>query len=87
MYTGRIEIPVSCYASNAVLKERQAYAEELRQLHPQSIVEIVFDDESEYIQVCAECGSEDAHEVHYGDEGVTHCPDCQTIEGGYSYVK
>ncbi len=36
--------------------------------------------------VCKQCGASDISEVHAGDEGLTVCQSCQTIEGGYSYV-
>lgn len=37
------------------------------------------------IRVCAQCGSEDAHEMR--DAEVTFCPDCRSVEGGYEYRK
>jgi hypothetical protein len=40
----------------------------------------------EVYQVCAQCGSPSAHEVSFDDEELTHCEDCQSIEGGYRYV-
>lgn len=36
--------------------------------------------------VCAACGSGEVGEVRYGDEGLTVCRECQTVEGGYRYV-
>lgn len=42
--------------------------------------------DSEIIQVCACCMSPDAKEISYGDESLTHCPECETIEGGYKYI-
>lgn len=36
--------------------------------------------EPEYVTVCGECGGE-VHEVSSGDEGVSVCSECQTIEG------
>lgn len=41
---------------------------------------------AEVYEVCAECGSSEIGEQGYGDEGWTVCPDCHTIEGGYTYV-
>lgn len=36
--------------------------------------------------VCAECNSPDCREVQYGDEGLTVCGDCQSVEQGYRYL-
>jgi hypothetical protein len=35
--------------------------------------------------VCKVCYG-DASEVFYGDEGVTYCEDCESIEQGYAYL-
>jgi hypothetical protein len=40
----------------------------------------------EEVSLCAQCGSPEAREVSCGDEGWTICPDCGTVEGGYTYV-
>lgn len=87
MFTGRIEIPVSINASFSDIRALEAKQREYQLAYPQSIVELVYESEEGYIQVCAECESPDAREVSYGDEGLTVCPDCQSVEQGYKYVK
>jgi len=37
----------------------------------------------EEIEVCAECGENDAHELGSGDESWTVCDACRGIEQGY----
>jgi len=37
----------------------------------------------EEIEVCAECGDPDAHELGAGDESWTVCDACRGIEQGY----
>jgi hypothetical protein len=44
------------------------------------------DMELECHAICAECNSPEIGEVSFGDDGVTVCPDCQSIEQGYRYV-
>lgn len=36
--------------------------------------------------VCAQCSSADIGERRYGDEGVTYCQSCRSVEQGYKYV-
>lgn len=36
--------------------------------------------------VCAQCGAADVHECPAGDEGLTYCNSCGSVEGGYEYV-
>jgi len=40
-------------------------------------------DEPTLIEVCKVCGDQEAHEVSAGDEGLTVCDACKSIEGGY----
>ncbi len=44
-------------------------------------------DRPNLVEVCAQCSSPEAHEVQAGDEGLTYCPDCQSVEGGYLTIK
>lgn len=37
-------------------------------------------------KVCAECGSRDVGERGYGDEYLTVCSSCRSVEQGYKYV-
>lgn len=37
-------------------------------------------------RLCLQCNSPDIAEVHAGDEGVTVCSSCRTVEGEYKYV-
>lgn len=37
-------------------------------------------------QVCAECGSSDISEQDCGDEYLTICSSCRSVEQGYKYV-
>jgi hypothetical protein len=41
---------------------------------------------AETYALCAQCDSTDIGEVGYGDEGLTVCSDCQSVEQGYKYV-
>lgn len=36
--------------------------------------------------VCRECDSPDIGERSWGDESLTVCDSCETVEGGYKYV-
>lgn len=38
------------------------------------------------IGICAQCGSPEIGEKSFGDEGLTACEDCQSIEGGYQWI-
>lgn len=41
---------------------------------------------AEVYALCAECGSDEIGEVSAGDEGLTVCQSCRSVEGGYRYV-
>lgn len=47
---------------------------------------IVDDWTREVYATCAVCGSSEIGEVQAGDEGLTVCQDCQSIEQGYKYL-
>jgi len=46
----------------------------------------VEDGTAEVVPVCAECGSIEIGEVSAGDEGLTVCRACRSVEQGYRYV-
>lgn len=47
---------------------------------------VVADGTAEVIPTCAECGSDEIGEVSAGDEGLTVCRACRSVEQGYRYV-
>lgn len=40
----------------------------------------------EIVSCCAVCESPNCREIAAGDEGWTHCPDCNSVEQGYEYM-
>jgi hypothetical protein len=44
------------------------------------------DMETEHIATCAVCDSTEIGEVWAGDEGLTRCQDCGSVEQGYKYI-
>jgi hypothetical protein len=48
---------------------------------------LVIDDmKAEVYKVCSQCGSTEIGEVRFGDEGLTVCRSCCSVEQGYDYI-